>query len=276
MTELVTLAVENGVADVRLNRADKYNALSPEMFSAIIAAGERLQAAKDVRAVVISGNGPGFCAGLDMTSMQGLGKGSGGGAGSGEGGGTPNLLRRDMERPENHAQRPAFIWRKVPVPVICAIHGVAYGGGMQVALGADIRIAAPDAKMSVMEIKWGLIPDMGITQSLRDLVPMDVAKELTFTGRIFSGSEAKDLGLVTYVDANPLQRALSIAREIAGKNPEAIRRGKELFEKSWRADPRAGLELEAKLQMELIGSANQAEAVKANFEKRAPNFRDPA
>jgi enoyl-CoA hydratase/carnithine racemase len=272
MTELVTIAVENGVADVRLNRADKYNALSPEMFTAIIAAGEKLQHAKDVRVVVLSGNGPGFCAGLDMTSMQGLGKGASGG----EGGGAPNLLRRDMERPENHAQRPAFIWRKVPVPVICAIHGVAYGGGMQIALGADIRIAAPDAKMSVMEIKWGLIPDMGITQSLRDLVPMDVAKELTFTGRILSGTEAKELGLVTYVDADPLQRALSIARDIAGRNPEAIRRGKELFEKSWRADPRTGLELEAKLQMELIGSANQAEAVKANFEKRAPNFRDPA
>lgn len=272
MTELVTISIDGGVADVRLNRADKYNALSPEMFSAIIAAGEKVQTAKDVRAVVISGNGAGFCAGLDMTSMRGLG----GGNSSGGQGGTPNLLRRDMEGPENHAQRPAYIWRKVPVPVIAAIHGVAYGGGMQIALGADIRIAAPDAKMSVMEIKWGLIPDMGISQSLRDLVPMDVAKELTFTGRVLSGTEAKELGLVTYVDADPLARAMNIAREIASKNPDAIRRGKELIEKSWRSEPRTGLELEAKLQMELIGSANQAEAVKANFEKRSPNFTDPS
>ena len=268
MSELVTIEVDAGVADVRLNRPDKYNALSPEMFNAIIAAGEKLGASREVRAVVISGNGAGFCAGLDMTSMRGLGSNQSGGGGGG-------LLRRDAEHPDNHAQRPALVWKRVAVPVICAVHGVAYGGGMQIALGADIRIAAPDAKMSVMEIKWGLIPDMGITQSLRDLVPLDVAKELTWTGRVLSGVEAKELGLVTYVDANPLERARSIAREIAGKNPDAIRRGKALLERSWRALPREGLELEAKLQMELIGSANQAEAVKANFEKRAPNFADP-
>lgn len=272
MSELVTISIEAGVADVRLNRPDKYNALSPEMFSAIIEAGERLGEAKDVRAVVISGNGAGFCAGLDMSSMRGLG----GGQSSGGNGGGGGLLRRDSEHPDNHAQRPALVWKRVGVPVIAAVHGVAYGGGMQIALGADIRIASPDAKMSVMEIKWGLIPDMGISQSLRDLVPLDVAKELTWTGRVLSGTEAKELGLVTYVDADPLARALSIAREIAGKNPDAIRRGKALLEQSWRALPREGLELEAKLQMELIGSANQAEAVKANFEKRAPNFKDPA
>jgi enoyl-CoA hydratase/carnithine racemase len=268
MSELVTISVEAGVADVRLNRPDKYNALSPEMFTAIIEAGEKLGTARDVRAVVLSGNGAGFCAGLDMASMRGLG----GGQSSGSGG---SLLRRDSDHPDNHAQRPALVWKRVPVPVICAVHGVAYGGGMQIALGADIRIAAPDAKMSVMEIKWGLIPDMGISQSLRDLVPLDVAKELTWTGRVLSGTEAKELGLVTYVDADPLARAMSIAKEIAGKNPDAIRRGKALLEQSWRADPRTGLELEAKLQMELIGSANQAEAVKANFEKRAPTFKNP-
>jgi len=268
MSELVTISIEAGVADVRLNRPDKYNALSPEMFNAIIEAGERLGAAREVRAVVISGNGAGFCAGLDMASMRGLG----GDQTSGSGGGLP---RRDSEHPDNHAQRPALVWKRVCVPVIAAVHGVAYGGGMQIALGADIRIASPDARMSVMEIKWGLIPDMGISQSLRDLVPLDVAKELTWTGRVLSGTEARELGLVTYIDADPLARALSIAREIAAKNPDAIRRGKSLLEQSWRASPREGLELEAKLQMELIGSANQAEAVKANFEKRAPSFKDP-
>ncbi|MCP5179328.1 MAG: crotonase/enoyl-CoA hydratase family protein [Pseudomonadales bacterium] len=267
MSELVTIEVSSGVADVRLNRAEKYNALSPEMFSAIIAAGETLAQAKDVRAVVLSGNGPGFCAGLDMTSMSGLGSGKSSGGG---------LLRREDDLPDNHAQRPSMVWRRVPVPVICAIHGVAYGGGCQIALGADIRIASPDARISVMEIKWGLIPDMGITQSLRDLVPLDVAKELTFTGRVVSGTEAKELGLVTYVDGDPLARALAIAREIATKNPDAIRRDKALLEQSWRADPRTGLELEARLQTELIGSSNQAEAVRANFEKRTPKFTDPA
>ena len=266
MTDLVTIDVQDHIADVRLNRAEKYNALSPDMFKAIIDAGEQLAEAKEVRAVVLSGNGRGFCAGLDMTSMQGLGGGGEGATGSG-------LLSRD-DRPENHAQRPALVWRRVPVPVIAAVHGVAYGGGCQIALGADMRIATPDAKISVMEIKWGLIPDMSITQTLRDLVPMDVAKELTFTGRVMSGEEAKAYGLVTHVDENAHARAMSIAEEISGKSPDAIRAGKKLFEESWRASARDGLELESKLQVELIGSANQMEAVKANFEKRAPEFKD--
>jgi enoyl-CoA hydratase/carnithine racemase len=267
MTELVTIDVQDHVADVRLNRVDKYNALSPDMFQAIIAAGESLAERGDVRAVVLSGNGRGFCAGLDMGSFQGMAGGRKGG------GGTGALLERG-ERPENHAQRPAYVWKRLPMPVIAAIHGVAYGGGCQIALGADIRFAAPDAKLSVMEIKWGLIPDMSLTQTLRDLVPLDVAKELTFTGRILSGEEAKALGLVTHVVDNPLEAAMALAREIAGKSPDAIRAGKRLLEASWRADERTGLELESTLQTGLIGSPNQVEAVKANFENRAPLFQD--
>jgi enoyl-CoA hydratase/carnithine racemase len=267
MTELVTIDIDGGVADVRLNRVDKYNALSPDMFQAIIDAGESLAENRQVRAVVLSGNGRGFCAGLDMGSFQGM---AGGGS---SGGGTGGLLQRD-ERPENHAQRPAYVWKRLPVPVIAAIHGVAFGGGCQIALGADIRFAAPDARLSVMEIKWGLIPDMSLTQTLRELVPLDVAKELTFTGRILSGEEASALGLVTHVVEDPLQAAMSLAREIAGKSPDAIRAGKKLLEESWRADERSGLELESKLQTELIGSPNQVEAVKANFEKREPQFND--
>jgi len=267
MTELVTIDIDGGVADVRLNRVDKYNALSPDMFQAIIDAGESLAENHQVRAVVLSGNGRGFCAGLDMGSFQGM---AGGGSG---GGGTGGLLERD-QRPENHAQRPAYVWKRLPVPVIAAIHGVAFGGGCQIALGADIRFAAPDARLSVMEIKWGLIPDMSLTQTLRELVPLDVAKELTFTGRILSGEEARTLGLVTHVVEDPLQAAMSLAREIAGKSPDAIRAGKKLLEESWRADERTGLELESKLQTELIGSPNQVEAVKANFDKREPQFSD--
>lgn len=268
MSDLVTIDIKAGVADVRLNRVDKYNALSPEMFQAIVAAGESLAQAKEVRAVVLSGNGRGFCAGLDMVSMQGMADRK-----PGSDSAASTLLSR-TELPENHAQRPAYVWKRLPVPVIGAIHGVAYGGGAQLALGTDIRFAAPDAKISVMEIKWGLIPDMSITQTLRNLVPMDVAKELAFTGRVLSGVEAQALGLVTHVSDDPLAAALALATEIAGKSPDAIRRSKRLFEETWHADERTGLELEAALQGELIGSPNQIEAVTANFEKRAPQFRD--
>ena len=268
MTDLVTIETKDGVADVRLNRPEKYNALSSDMFQAIIEAGENLAQARDVRAVVLSGNGRGFCAGLDMENMQGLAS-----SGDAEEGSAGELLARG-DGPENHAQRPAWVWKTLPVPVIAAIHGVAYGGGLQVALGADIRIAAPDAKLSVMEIKWGLIPDMSLTQTLRDLVPLDVAKELTFTGRVLSGEDAKALGLVTRVAEDPHAAAMALAREIAGKSPEAVRAGKKLYEDSWHADARTGLTLEAELQTSLIGKPNQVEAVMANFEKRAPEFKD--
>jgi enoyl-CoA hydratase/carnithine racemase len=264
--KLITIEISNGVADVRLNRPEKYNALSPEMFREIIAAGEKLNEAKEVRAVVLSGNGPGFCAGLDMATMGGLGEGGGG-----DSGGT--LLQRDS-RPENFAQRPAMVWKRLQVPVIAALHGVAYGGGAQIALGADIRIAAPDMKMSIMEIKWGMIPDMSISQTLRDIVPLDVAKELTFTGRVLNGEQAQALGLVTKVAEDPRAAALELAAEIAGKSPDAIRASKRLLETVWHADERTGLELESSLQTELIGSANQMEAARANFEKRPPNFKD--
>ena len=264
--DLVTIDVVDGVADVRLNRPDKYNALSPDMFKAIVAAGEQLSEAKDVRAVVLSGNGRGFCAGLDMQSMAGLADGASGGGST--------LLDRD-ERPENFAQRPAMVWKRMPVPVIAALHGVAYGGGAQIALGADMRIASPDTKMSIMEIKWGLIPDMSISQTLRDIVPLDVAKELTLTGRVLNGEEAQKIGLVTKVVEDPLAHALDIANEIASKSPDAIRAGKQLLDTIWHADERTGLELEASLQASLIGSPNQVEAVKSNFEKRPPEFSDP-
>ena len=270
MAELVTIEKQDGVADVRLNRPDKYNALSPEMFAAIIAAGESLLDAKDVRVVVLSGNGRGFCAGLDFGSFQGM---AGGNAAPSNP--APSLFKRNDALPENRAQRPAMVWKRLPMPVITAIHGVAFGGGCQIALGADIRIAAPDAKLSVMEIKWGLIPDMSLTQTLRDLVPLDVAKELTFTGRVLSGTQAQALGLVTRTAPDPLAAALSLATEIAGKSPDAIRAGKRLLEATWHADAVTGLALEQELQSKLIGRPNQLEAVKANFENRAPKFRDP-
>jgi len=268
MTDLVTIDTNGGIADVRLNRPEKYNALSRDMFQAITEAGESLAQAKDVRAVVLSGNGRGFCAGLDMASFQGMAE-----TDEAQQAATASLTNRS-DGPENHAQRPAYIWKTLPMPVIAAVHGVAYGGGCQIALGADIRFAAPDAKISVMEIKWGLVPDMSLTQTLRDLVPMDVAKELAFSGRILSGVEAGQLGLVTHVVDDPHAAAMQLAEEIAQKSPDAVRANKQLFEQSWHADASTGLELEATLQTALIGSPNQVEAIVANFEKRSPEFKD--
>ena len=276
MTELVTIDVSpEGIADVRLNRPDKYNSLTHEMFTAVVAAGESLAKRADVRVVVLSGNGPGFCAGLDMGNFQKMGSSDGPRKDEQS---TPSLVAKKdgAKLPGNHAQLPGLVWKRLPVPVIAAIHGVAFGGGCQIALGADIRVIAPDAKMSVMEIKWGLIPDMSLTQTLRDLVPMDVAKELTFTGRILSGEEAKSYGLATRVADQPLEVAMELAREIADKSPDAIRAGKELFETTWHADEQTGLELEEKLQLGLIGSLNQKEAVMSNFEKRAADYNDPS
>tara|TARA_B100001179_G_scaffold67997_1_gene47560 strand:- start:455 stop:1267 length:813 start_codon:yes stop_codon:yes gene_type:complete len=269
MSDIVTIDIDCGIADVRLNRPEKYNALSSDMFTAIIEAGESLAATMDVRAVVLSGNGPGFCAGLDFDSFQGMADAAESGSDVGSG-----LLQRD-ERPENHAQRPAYVWKTLPMPVIAAVHGVAYGGGCQIALGADIRIASPEAKFSVMEIKWGIIPDMSITQTLRDVVRLDVAKELTFTGRIVSAVEAERLGLVSHLAEDPLVTAKALAAEIAGRNPHAVRASKHLYEQSWHGDAETGLSLEATLQKDLLGSKNQIEAVHANFEKRTPVFRDP-
>jgi enoyl-CoA hydratase/carnithine racemase len=274
MSELVTIDIADGVADVRLNRPEKYNALSPAMFDAIVEAGEALARNPAVRAVVLSGNGRGFCAGLDFGSFQGMSERSDAAAATGTDAG--GALARDSERPENRAQRPAYVWKRLPVPVIAAVHGVAYGGGLQVALGADLRYATADAKLSVMEIKWGLVPDMGLTQTVRDLIRLDVLKELTFTGRVVSGEEARELGLVTRVCEDPLEAALTAAQEIAAKSPDAIRAGKRLLEESWHAEPVVGLGLEASLQSALIGSPNQLEAIKANFEDRAPIFVDPA
>jgi enoyl-CoA hydratase/carnithine racemase len=268
MSDLVQIDVADHVADVRLNRPEKMNALNQDMWQAIDAAGQQLHADRRIRAIVLSGNGRCFCAGLDMASFQAMGDRSSGGASS------PIATASASERPGNLAQRAALVWKRMPVPVIASLHGVAFGAGAQIALGPDIRIAAPDLRMSVMEIKWGLIPDVGITQTLRDVVPLDVAKELTFTGRIVESEEAKALGLVTHLADDPHARAMELAREIASKSPDAIRSGKRLLEETWYADERTGLELETKLQVELIGSPNQLEAIKANFEKRAPDFKD--
>src|SRR5262245_1290285 len=263
MSERVRVTLSDGVADVRLNRPEKLNALDPAMFEGLVETGRALAVDPSVRAVVLSGEGRGFCAGLDFASFLAL-----------EGGGG-SLLAREERSPVNAAQRAAWIWTEVPVPVIAAVHGVAYGGGLQIALAADVRLVAPDAQLSVMEIKWGLIPDMTGTQTLRHLVGLDVAKELTFTGRVVSGRDAVTLGLATRVADDPLAAASMLAREIAGKSPDAIRAAKRLLNATVAGGRDEGFRMEEQLQRELIGGRNQLEAVKANLEKRAPRFVDP-
>ena len=238
------------------------------MFDAIRAAIRTLAADPSVRAVVLSGEGRAFCAGLDMGSFAAT-------AGGPREGGVAALARRADASPANTAQSVAWGWTELPVPVIAAVHGVAFGGGLQIALGADIRIVAPDARLSVMEVKWGLVPDMAGPQLLRRLARLDVVKELTYSGRIFSGSEAVALGLATRVSDDPRAAALVLAREIAEKSPHAIRAAKKLLDASGNLGVEAGLALEESLQRSLIGQPNQIEAVRSNLEKRAPHFSDP-
>jgi len=266
MSDRVEVTITDGVADVRLNRPDKLNALDLAMFEALIDVGADLAGRSGVRAVVLSGEGRAFCAGLDFASFMSAQetKGKGGG-----------LLGRVNNGPATRAQQAAYAWTSLPVPVIAAVHGVAYGGGCQIALGADVRFVAADAKFSIMEIRWGLIPDMTGTQTLRNLVRQDVAKELTYSGRIVSGTEAVEIGLATRVVDDPRTSALALANEIASKSPDAIRAAKRLLNDAYVNDPADGLREEARAQGALLGSTNQAEAVRANFEKRAPRFTDP-
>lgn len=259
---------ELGVADVRLARADKRNALDPAMFSALIESSDLLAKDTSVRAVVLSGEGKGFCAGLDFASFQAMG-----GAGSGER--RPPQTAADDGRITHLGQQAVYGWTELPVPVIAALRGHALGGGIQLALGADIRIAAPDTKMSVLEIRWGLVPDMSGTQALINLVGLDVAKELTFSGRMVEAEEALHLGLVTQIADDPHAAALAMATDIAKKSPHAIRGAKRLFNVASKLTVAEGFAMEREEIGRLIGSPNQAESVKAFFDKRDPNFADP-
>ncbi|MEM9069341.1 MAG: crotonase/enoyl-CoA hydratase family protein [Myxococcota bacterium] len=260
--ERVTLTIENGVAHVRLNRPEKRNGLDLPMFEAVAQTGQQLVEDRSVRAVVLAGEGPAFCAGLDFKSFMS----------------TPDakdrLLARIEGLPSNLAQDVAWVWQRVPVPVIAAIHGPCFGGGLQIALGADMRIAAPDARLSVMEIEWGLIPDMGASKTLLPLVRPDVARDLIFTGRIMDGTEAASLGIVTRVSDDPLAAATELATSIAGRSPEAIRGAKRVLVEAPSLSVHDAFGLEAELQGAILGSKNQMEAVMAKMQKRAPKFTD--
>lgn len=254
---------DQGVAQVRMIRADKMNALDPDMFDMLIEAGQALYDMPGLRCVVLAGEGRSFCAGLDMGSMA-------------------DTARHDRlpltERTHGNANRPqqvAMLWRKLPVPVIAAVHGVCFGGGLQIASGADVRVVDPAARMSVMEMKWGLVPDMGGYALWRGTVRDDVLRELTYTNREFTGAEAQTLGFATLVDPNPVARATAIAHDIASRNPHAQRAAKRLFARYLHASEDEILMEESIEQQKLIGSKNQIEAVMSQMQKRAADFTDP-
>jgi enoyl-CoA hydratase/carnithine racemase len=263
MESRVAISIADGVADVRLVRADKMNALDQAMFEALVAATERLAGEKGLRAVVLSGEGRAFCAGLDMGRFAAMNENGGNGIPAGE--------KRDLTVRTyglaNFPQQAVWGWRQLPVPVIAAVQGVAFGGGFQLALGADMRFLAPDARMSIMEIKWGLVPDMAGTPILASLVRDDILRELTFTGRIFSAEEALSYGLATRICDDPRGAALEVALEIANKSPDAIRAAKRMLNKL-SVDPGPALLAESVEQQKLIGSPNQTEAVRANLLKQ--------
>ncbi|PRP93642.1 crotonase/enoyl-CoA hydratase family protein [Enhygromyxa salina] len=264
-SDRVVCTIEAGVAEVRLNRGDKHNGLDPAMFEAIVAAGETLRGDHSVRVVILCGDGPSFCAGLDFKAFI-----SGGEAVR------EQLLAWKDGQIGNLAQRLAWVWTTVPVPVIAAVHGTCVGGGLQLALAADLRVIHPDSKLAVREIEYGMIPDMSISKTLSRLVRLDVAKELTFTGRDFSGQEAAQLGIATRLSQDPLATAREIAAQIATRSPEAVRAAKQLWDRAPALEDEAALRLETQLQLPLLGSRNQLEAVQARFMKREPKFVDPA
>ena len=262
--ERVAIEIADHVATVTLTRPEKHNALDIAMFEAITAAAERVAREPGVRAVVLHGEGPSFCSGLDVAGVMANQPGS------------DDLMAPLRGSVPNWFQRPSCRWLEVPVPVIAAIHGHCLGGGLQIALGTDIRFATPDARLSVLEVKWGLVPDMGITRTLPRLVGIDVAKELAFTGRVISGSEAGELGLVTHVTEDPLAAARELAEEIAGRSPDAVRGMKRLFNEAWIGAAEETLRLEADIQLGLLGTSNQLEAVRAGMLKEPAQFTDPS
>ena len=264
----VSVTMHEGIAHVRLTRPDKRNALDDAMFQAIAQAGERVKHDTSVRAVVLSGDGASFCAGLDFGGFQAMGSGN-----SGDGSATAAGSMKDG-RITHLAQQICWVWQEVPVPVIAALQGHALGGGMQLALGADIRIAHPDTKMSMREVHWGLIPDMTGTLRLSRLVRDDVMKDLVFTGRIFPASEGATLGVVTRLSNDPVADALVAAAEIAGRSPSAVRGAKQLINRLSNAGAAEHFAAEREIIFGLIGKPHQVEAITANFENRAPKFED--
>lgn len=264
MSDRVKVSIKNHIAEVVLDRADKMNALDQAGFDQLSAAADEINQASDVRVVILRAEGEHFCAGADKSFLQGAVSDKAEFAKRAKA-----LVANEMT---NEFQKPALAWHCMDIPVIACVQGVTYGAGLQVALAADVRIASKTARLSLFEIHWGLIPDMGITQTLPRLVRADIATELVLTGRVVEASEAENIGLVTRVVDNPLEAASQMATLIASKSPDAIRLGKQLMRQSTHLNAADALALEAQLQTELVGSPNQIEAATANLQKRAAVF----
>ena len=270
VTERVKLDLNEGVAHVRLNRPEKKNALDGAMFEGILSAARRLRSDPSVRAVVLSGEGDSFSSGLDVSSLGQMTSGD-----LNPDSESIQEARRDLsDDGANRAQQLAWAWQELPVPVIAAIHGAAYGGGLHIALGADIRFISPDARLAFVEVTWGLVPDLSGTQSLRRLVPLDVAKKLIFTSEVIDGARAVALGLGTELSDRPLEDAMELARTIAQRSPDAIRAAKRLLNQSGLVPLAEGLANEMSASAGIMGGANQIEAVMAKLQKRPPQFVD--
>lgn len=273
----VTVSIDNHIAHVEMIRSDKMNALDKAMFDGLIESAAFLEDKKDVRVVVLSGQGRAFCAGLDMANFAAMADAGANTEADADAQASGNVqtdgdLITRTHGDANNFQQVCQAWHNLPMPVIAAAHNVCLGGGLHVFLGCDIRYAAPETRFSIMEIRWGLIPDMGSTPLLPHLLRRDVIKELTFTGRIFETTEAKELGIVTQIHADPLAAAMETAALIATKNPIAMRANKMIINKAAYLSPADALMLESEVQQEIIGSKNQTEAVMAELEGRPAKF----
>jgi enoyl-CoA hydratase/carnithine racemase len=271
MADRVKVEIADGVAQVTLCRPEKKNALDADMFDGILAAARRLGDDRSIRAVVLSGEGDSFSAGLDVSSLGDMASGDLNPESE-----SIQEATRDLSRDgANRAQQLAWLWHELPVPVIAAVQGVAFGGGLHIALGADIRFIAPDARLAFVEITWGLVPDLSGTQSLRRLVPLDVAKKLIFSGEVISGTKAVAIGLGTELSDQPLRDALEFARTIARQSPDAVRAAKRLLNDAALVPLAEGLANEMSASAGLMGGKNQIEAVMAKLQKRPATFSDP-
>ncbi len=264
MKNRVTINIVNHIADVRLNRPEKMNALDEAMFLAIIEAGESIRKNPSVRCVVLSGEGKAFCAGMDTANFSP----------SNKGGIFDEPIPSRTHGIANIFQKVAWIWRELPVPVIAAVHGFAIGGGLNIMSGADIKFVTPDTKLSIMELRWGLIPDMAGSQLWRHTVRDDIIRELTYTHSIFSGEDAVRYGFATHVSQTPYDDAMKLAEEIAAKNPTAIVKAKKVCNEANYLSAEEGLLLESIEQEAIKGTKNQIEAVMAAMQKRRANFED--
>lgn len=268
INDRIELTIDDHIASVVLSRADKMNALDTKMFAALVMTVNEIKANQDIRVVVMSGQGNGFCAGLDMENFAGMM------SPEGQANSVPAKLATRTQGIANDVQYAVWAWRELPMPVIAAVHGVAVGGGLQLALAADMRYAAPDTRFSIMELKWGLVPDMSSTQLMRHHVPEDAVRELTYTARLFNAEEAKEFNVITKIADDPLSYAMEVAQQIAHRNPHAVRASKRLLNQANYLSAAEGLLMESEEQDAIIGSPNQIEAVMAELQKRPAQFQD--